>query len=145
MSNINKFDEYAGRTLGILYESFPVPANINVGDVLGYPDLYHGRGIPAEMNADAYIAACSVNWLADTGYIKMSGGNGDEFFNLTLTEKGLEVLKATPGSLTQQSSSLGKQIAAAAKSGAKETLRSLVNQALAIGVKIAAHSAGFNI
>lgn len=145
MSNINKFDEYAGRVLGMLYESFPVPIDVNVGDALGFPDMYHGTGIPPEMSADAHIAACSVSWLADTGYIKMSGGNSDEFFDLTLTEKGLEVLKAVPDSLTQQSSPLGKQIATAAKSGAKETLRSLVNQALAVGVKIAAHSAGFNV
>lgn len=39
MSNIDKFNEFAGRVFGILYEEFPIPTNINVGDILGDPDL----------------------------------------------------------------------------------------------------------
>lgn len=144
MSNINKFDEYVGRVFGILYESFPIPTDLNIGDVLGLPDLYSSSGIPPEMDTEANIATYSVIWLANTGYIKMTGNSGNEFFDLTLTEKGLQVLKAIPGSLTQQSLPLGKQIAAAVKSGAKETLRSLVNEALAIGIKIVVKSAGFD-
>lgn len=97
------------------------------------------------MDTEANIATCSVIWLADTGYIKMTGSSSNEFFDLILTEKGLQILKAIPSSLTHQSLPLGKQIAAAVKSGAKETLRSLVNQALATGIKIATRSAGFDI
>lgn len=145
MSNINQFDEYVGRVFGMLYESFPIPTDLNVGDVLGVPDLYSGSGIPPEMDIEANIATHSVIWLADTGYIKMTGSGGNEFFDLILTEKGLEVLKATPASLTHQSLPLGKQIAAAVKSGAKETLRTLVNQALSAGVKITASSVGFEV
>ncbi|HEN3374086.1 hypothetical protein [Yersinia enterocolitica] len=94
MSNINKFDEYVGCVFGILYESFPIPTDLNIGDVLGVPDLYSSSGIPPEMDTEANIATYSVIWLANTGYIKMTGNSGNEFFDLTLTEKGLQVLKA---------------------------------------------------
>ncbi|MBE4856244.1 hypothetical protein IM311_19455 [Enterobacter cloacae complex sp. P40RS] len=65
------------------------------------------------------------------------------FFNLVLTEKGLEVMKAIPGAIDSQSQPLGKQISAALKSGTKETLKLLTNQALAIGIKIAAQNLDF--
>lgn len=144
MSNINQFDEYVGRVFGILYESFPVPTDLNIGDVLGVPDLYNSSGLPAEMDNEANIAVYSVIWLASVGYLKMTQNSSNEFFDLILTEKGLEVLKATPSSLTHQSLPLGKQIAVASKSGAKEILRTLVNEALSVGVKIAVRSVGFN-
>ncbi|EOF8224070.1 hypothetical protein ACK2RV_003837 [Yersinia enterocolitica] len=145
MSNINQFDEYVGRVFGILYESFPIPTDLNIGDVLGVSDLYSSSGIPPEMNTEANIATYSVIWLANTGYIKMTGNNSNEFFDLTLTAKGLEILKAIPDSLIPHSSPLGTQIVDAVKSGAKETVSALVNQALSTGIKLAASSVGINI
>ncbi|AKA37719.1 hypothetical protein NE897_03090 [Yersinia ruckeri] len=147
MSNIDKFNEFAGRVFGILYEEFPIPTNINVGDILGDPDLYNTTGIPPEMADDADIAGYTVVWLRQSGYLDMLNQDIslNEFYNVVLTAKGLEVLKAIPDSLTPRSSPLGTQIADAVKSGAKETVSSLVNQALSTGIKLAASSVGIDI
>lgn len=143
MSNISSFDEYAGRVFALLYESFPIPLDLTIGEVLGKQDLYMQHGIPAEMMTECEIASHTVQWLAKAGYLSMQAGNGNDFFHLVLTEKGLEVMKAIPGVIDSQSQPLGKQISTALKAGTKETLKLLTNQALAIGVKIAAQKFGF--
>ncbi|UJD80104.1 hypothetical protein FS595_10500 [Serratia rubidaea] len=142
MSNISSFDEYAGRVFALLYESFPIPLDLTIGDILGQQDMYMQHGIPAEMMTECEIASYTVQWLASAGYLCMQAGNGNDFFHLVLTEKGLEVMKAIPGAIDSQSQPLGKQISAALKTGAKETLKILTNQALAIGVKMAAQKFG---
>lgn len=143
MSNISSFDEYAGRVFALLYESFPIPVDLTIGDILGQQDLYMHHGIPPEMMTECEIASHTVQWLASAGYLSMQAGNGNDFFSLVLTEKGLEVMKAIPGAIDSQSQPLGKQISTALKTGTKETLKLLTNQALAIGVKIAAQKFGF--
>lgn len=143
MSNISSFDEYAGRVFALLYESFPIPVDLTIGDILGQQDLYMHHGIPPEMMTECDIASYTVQWLASAGYLSMQAGNGNDFFNLVLTEKGLEVMKAIPGAIDSQSQPLGKQISAALKAGTKETLKLLTNQALAIGIKITAQKFGF--
>jgi len=143
MSNISSFDEYAGRVFALLYDSFPIPIDLTIGDVLDQQDLYMQHGLPAEFNTECEIGACTVQWLADAGYLNMHSSNGNDFFKLVLTEKGLEVMKAIPGIINSESQPLGKQISTALKTGTKETLKLLTNQALAIGVKIAVHKLGF--
>lgn len=142
MSNISNFDEYAGRVFALLYESFPIPVDLTIGDILGEQDIYMHHGIPAEMMTECEIASYTVQWLSSAGYLSMQAGNGNDFFSLVLTEKGLEVMKAIPGVIDSQSQPLGKQISTALKSGTKETLKILTNQALAIGVKIAVQKLG---
>lgn len=144
MSYIDCFDECTGRVFALLYESFPIPIDLNIGDIIGQAELYLGEGLPPEMNTECDVGTCTVRWLVKAGYISMDNCSGsDRFFNLQLTEKGLEVLKAVPGSLNSQSQPLGKQISLAFKSGAKDALKVLTNQALAIGIKYAAHKLGF--
>lgn len=143
MSNIDKFDEYAGRILGLLYNSFPVPMDLAVPEVLDLAEMYNDGGLPPECDEDFSIAACTISWLQDAGYINFKGSNGCDFFLSVLTEKGLEVLKSTPESLSPSSASLGQQINSTMKAGGKEVLRALVNQAFAIGIKIMAHRAGY--
>ena len=62
--------------------------------------------------------------------------------NLTqsvLTAKGLEVLKATPSSLT--SSSFGQQLQEATSAGMLDTIKGLTNEALSRGIGLASSAA----
>ncbi|MNN93398.1 hypothetical protein D3C81_2118280 [compost metagenome] len=61
------------------------------------------------------------------------------FRQAVLTAKGLEVLKATPASLS--SSSFGEQLQTAAKDGMLDTIKSLTNEALSRGVGLATSAA----
>jgi len=72
-------------------------------------------------------------WLRDAGYL--SGENHDfGLIDAVLTAKGLETLKAVPDSLNAKTP-LGERMVQAVKTEGGHVLRSLVNQALGIGVQ----------
>lgn len=95
------------------------------------------HGIPAEMMAEYKIASHTMQWLASAGYQGVQAGYGNDFLNLVLKEKGLEVMKAIPGIIDSQFQPLGKKISTAVKLGYKEILRILTNHTVSVGVKIA--------
>ncbi|TFF13723.1 hypothetical protein EXW72_08340 [Pseudomonas sp. BCA14] len=123
-SNIERFDQLAGRIFADLYEAFPLPKTLS--------DISHGeKGLDPVFNAEFFFVA-TVRWLASSGYV--THGKQDNRFvfeDCVLTAKGLEVLKATPDSLTE--SSIGSQLQDAAKSGLVDSVKTLVGKALAIG------------
>lgn len=142
MSNIVKFDEYTGIVFGTLYEAFPIPVDLSIKGITGessadYLDFTH-----QEISTDSEIAFHSVQWLANTGYLSTSGTNGVDFFNVVLTEKGLEALRAIPESINSENLPLGARLAAAIKTGATETIIKLSAQTIAVGVKMAFNKIG---
>lgn len=136
-SNIKRFDELTGQILGTLYESFPVPRNLLLGELIddGYSfDEFFGTEVPNE-NGE-FLFAC-IDWLSESGYLRFKDKvYATGFSDGVLTAKGLEVLKATPESL-KTGPTLGDQLVDASKSGAKSLLGSIAGQALSIGTRIA--------
>ncbi|WP_448092494.1 hypothetical protein [Pseudomonas lini] len=141
-SNIKRFDELTGQVLGVLYEQFPVPHFLALGKLV--PDGYsydEGSGGDAPNEQGLFFFAC-VDWLAESGYLRFKEKNHHYgFHDAVLTAKGLEVLKATPDSLSTESS-LGEQLVDASKTGAKSLIGDLAGQALSIGVKFATNHLG---
>jgi hypothetical protein len=141
-SNIKRFDELTGQIFGVLYESFPVPHHLLLKDLMpeGYSfDEFFGQDIPNE-HGD-FLFAC-VDWLAESGYLRFKEKvHATGYTGGVLTAKGLEVLKATPDSLSTESS-LGDQLVDATKTGAKGVIGNLAGQALSIGVKFATNHFG---
>ena len=133
-SNIEKFDELVGRIFAELYQQFPLPIRLDPANycdqaVTECPHTY--APVPT---ADSKFFSATVVWLHSTGYLTYGHKDPENvtgFFDCVLTAKGLEVLKATPDSL---SASLGERLTTAATSGAKEIVRSLTNQILGVGV-----------
>ncbi|CAN2975974.1 DUF2513 domain-containing protein [Pseudomonas sp. PM2] len=126
-SNIKRFDELTGQLFGVLYESFPLPRNL---------EFEH---FPAE---DKKFFVASVDWLSRAGYLSfMFLYPNQGYTEVVLTSKGLEVLKALPESL-KSGPSLGDQLVDASKTGAKSLLGDIAGQALSIGVKIATSHLG---
>jgi hypothetical protein len=132
-SNIDRFDEYTGRIFAHLYASFPMRVRLSDFDVM--PEAWN----EGEFVVDAYVTEsafveATILWLRDAGYISgqvISLG----LLDAVLTAKGLEVLKATPSSLVG-GPSLGDRITDALQEEAKETMRSLVSEALGIGARL---------
>lgn len=141
-SNIKRFDELTGQILGVLYEGFPVPRVLLLADLVpdGYSfDDFLGFDIPNE-NGE-FLFAC-IEWLAESGYLRFKDKvQATGYTECVLTAKGLEVLKATPDSLSTKSS-LGEQLVEASKTGAKSLIGDLAGQALSIGVKFATNHLG---
>lgn len=141
-SNIKKFDELTGQILGVLYESFPVPRVLLLNDLI--PDGMSfderiGFDVP---NDDGEFLFASIEWLAQSGYLRYKQKiQSTGYTECVLTGKGLEVLKATPDSLSTESS-LGEQLVDASKTGAKSLIGDLAGQALSIGVKFATNHLG---
>jgi hypothetical protein len=136
-SNIKRFDELTGQILGVLYESFPVPRHLLLKELIpdGFSfDNFLGMEIPNE--SGEFLFAC-IDWLAESGYLRFKDMvQATGYTECVLTAKGLEVLKATPDSLSTKSS-LGDQLVDATKAGAKGLIGDLAGQALSIGVKFA--------
>lgn len=135
-SNIQKFDEITGLVFGALYEQFPVPRDLLIGDFVedGFDFSEAISGYVANPNGRFFIA--SVEWLAKAGYVHYENQLDDSGFDgVVLTVKGLEALKAVPASITA-GSSLGDQLIDATKTGTKSVLGSLAGEVLSVGSRL---------
>ncbi|PMY62079.1 MULTISPECIES: hypothetical protein [Pseudomonas] len=141
-SNIKRFDELTGQILGALYESFPVPRALLLKDLISDGISFDERvGFDVPNENGEFLFAC-IDWLSESGYLRFQSKiHATGYSECVLTAKGLEVLKATPDSLSTESS-LGEQLVDASKTGAKSLIGDLAGQALSIGVKFATNHLG---
>lgn len=65
MSNIDKFDEYAGRVFGILYEEFPMPIDLSIEEIMGLSEASE----VLISRYEAEFAISTVKWLSMCGYL----------------------------------------------------------------------------
>lgn len=141
-SNIDKFDEIAGRIFADLYSSFPLRHPLGLHAYLDTPNVFDPDGFTgAELTKDAEFVKSTIEWLIHADFISAGYFHGEYFTEVILTPKGLESLKLMPESLT---SPAGNQLTDAVKNGSKETIKMLTNQILAVGVKIAAQKYGLS-
>ncbi|MGY2184666.1 hypothetical protein [Pseudomonas sp. SDO5591_S426] len=141
--NIERFDQLTGLVFSKLYGSFPIPIDLYVMDFkaalfyekeLTEDDKYLG-GEPF------YFFEATIAWLIESGYIveRHKSSYAYKFEDCTLTAKTLEILKATPSTLSGES--IGASLQAAAKGGMVEAIKSLANDALSKGLGLATRAA----
>lgn len=141
-TNIDRFDEIAGRVFVDLYDSFPQPRSLKLEDYVKDEDPEQNFVMEwAKKEARCDFVNDSVSWLKEAGFITAGKRMANCVPNAVLTAKGLECLKLTPESL---SSSAGKQLSEAAKSGSIELLKGITNQVLSVGVVLASHKMGIS-
>lgn len=132
-SNIDRFDEYTALIFARLYATFPTRIDLNDLDVI--PGAWKDGEFDLDgYQLDAEFVRATILWLKDAGYIAGRPSNSG-LFDAVLTSKGLEVLKAIPASLNS-GPSLGDRITDAVKEEGRETMRSLVSEALGIGARL---------
>ncbi|EHU4917414.1 hypothetical protein KY888_004560 [Vibrio vulnificus] len=130
--NIKKFDRLVALILADLYQNFPVRTHVSIYELFDCTPgrLERGRWIESEElskeNQEFYYY--TVKWLIDTGYVIGTIKHYNES-NITLSLKGLELLKSVPSSV-DDTESLGEQLVGALKIGAKDSAASLVSKAL---------------
>ncbi|MBP4058401.1 hypothetical protein [Aeromonas sp. Prich7-2] len=133
-SNIEQFDAIAGQTFALLYEAFPIPIALPLVKYTGEGLVFEVDGFTgSELTQQAELVMASLVWLVDSGYIRATVHQKSGLAEAVLTAKGLETLKATPGSLTTP---LGERLKDAVKQDGREITRSLVSQALSIGLSL---------
>jgi hypothetical protein len=125
MPNMDEFNRITVLVLGKLYEAFPQAVRLEVEDVHDGPD-----------ENDVKNFSYTVEFLASENYIKFqeASDEGRFFVEVTLTMKGLTVLRSVPDSLDAKET-LGNRFAGFLKNGAKdvskELLKGAVNQLMA--------------
>ncbi|NBB09552.1 hypothetical protein [Pseudomonas sp. SLFW] len=135
VSNIERFDNLASRLFAELYESFPMGKDIDTANYLDPATQWSERYQQEVLIDDGEFFLATVLWLQRAGYLSVDKYHHSRVSDVVLTAKGLEVLRAVPGSL-QGDASIGEQLADAAKSGGKEAMRGLLSEALGIGARL---------
>lgn len=134
-TNIDTFNDHVSQVFKLLYESFPIPTDIDFQS-FDYEDLSDENKemgtVPREMYEPAMYA---VQWLIREHYIRCETSSLDGgYYMVQLTEKGLATLQSVPSSL-QGTTSYGQRISDAVKTGSKEVARQLVTEAISWGFK----------
>ncbi|AMV48169.1 hypothetical protein [Paraburkholderia caribensis] len=140
-TNIEKFDELAANVFAKLYENFPVRVSL-FENTFEY-DLSYQRSADggAIFNAptDYAFFTDTLKWLRMAGYIDFSSSASGPWGGAVLTAKGLEVLKATPTSISP-SQPMGDYLAQGIRSGAKVAVSKGITYVLSQGASLAWHA-----
>ncbi|EGF1228615.1 hypothetical protein IB030_000073 [Campylobacter jejuni] len=120
--NIELFESYTAKTLGELYNSFPIPNDFNFFDFI--PKLDYEEFLTHQLNAFHTINYLKVNHFLDFESIDIESGRVEKAI---LKPKALELLKQD---------GLGVQLKKALSTGRDELIRSIVNKALEMSLKI---------
>ena len=143
MENIERFNVLAGATLGLLYESFPVPRDLDLSQDYKCEAVVSKamrRVVLSRQEEDeANFIYATVRWLQQAGYITFAEERRFPlgFRGGILTAKGLEALQAIPDAINPDKKSAGQILAEHIKTGTGDYVRETVKAVLAAGVKMA--------
>ncbi|MEJ3595076.1 hypothetical protein [Pseudomonas bubulae] len=140
-SNIDKFNELTAKVLGELYLNFPMPRNLTAEQFVESAVEWSEERQMDLPSKDAEFFFATTGWLINAGYINGGLYSHTQVSDAVLTAKGLDVLNATPRSLTH-AHSLREQLAEIAREGGKESFKGLLAEELITGAKIIAPAAG---
>jgi len=138
MHNIELFDEYAAKTLAQLYQTFPVPTNLDARNLCGHHDIdEYGHFLDEQGNpSKAFdIAKATLDWLVESGYIRVQHTSQVGYQYAVLTAAGLEVLKASPESLKVKET-LGDKLVRFTKEGSISLAKEVAKTAISTGVAL---------
>ena len=135
--NIELFDEYTARILSRLYERFPVKCALDVREITGHTDIDEYGAIVApdgRKSKEAEIAYATIEWLAETGYLRADDANPPYGYRLcVLSARGLELLKATPQSV-RMTETLGDKLVRLVAEGSMDLAKDAVRATIAVAV-----------
>jgi len=125
--NIQHFDRVVLVTLDRLYDAFPVPIELSVGEVAEAATPGKFTSVPTFKELEPTFE--TVKFLAKEGFLQYSDHwvDGTAFLQVQLTLKGLTVLGQPPNSLGKKPA-LISQVKSALKSGAKTAATDAVKQ-----------------
>lgn len=136
MDNIDCFDDFVAAILADLYRAFPVPAFLDARTLSGHLEV-NAFGAIVDENGNRSrrfeIAKATLDWLAESGYIRSTERLPYGHRNAVLTASGLHLLKAVPASL-QQRESLGERLVRFVREGSLSLARETAKAVLAEGV-----------
>lgn len=140
MTNIELFNLSVAEILGECYENFPERINIKESDiafkVLEYYDDSVSDDLVAFTDQLFSISSSTIEWLEQAGYIWVGGRDHNDFYRVTLSGKGLELLNLVPDSINNKDT-LGSSFLKGTKNISKESVLSAIKLLLSEGTKMA--------
>lgn len=144
MDNIEKFDQYVADIFNRLYSTFPRRIEISSADLLDVEPDENFRSEPGGNNVVPYyfkgtqkiakvstedwkLAIDTIRWLIDSGFILGQIKDDRRGVGLTLSHKGLELLKMVPNSLNI---TIGEKLTEAVKAGAMDAAKEIIKKGL---------------
>ena len=102
MENIEIFDRCTALIFAKVYESFPVPFELEPKRLA--MEIQHQSTNPDDVFRKGWhlttVMEHTIQWLGKAGYLNLGGMTSGPIYNdVTLTPKGLETMKAVPSSL----------------------------------------------
>lgn len=158
-NNIGKFNYYVGVIFAKLYSSFPCRSRIEYLEIIGasecpettdmegrWTGLYIRDGELENLSNEFEFLHETLQWLHETGYLVGTVGlsHGGRYATVTLSPKGLEILKIVPSSITPELSgkSIADELSEALEASAKEKISEVAGKALSYLFKIGWGSLG---
>ena len=144
MSHIALFNLSVAEILSACYQEFPVRIDISDRELADKVLAYYERCTADDTLAISKqlfdIAASTIEWLAQAGYIWIGGREHNYFFGLTLSPTGLALLVTAPSSGdaladAAAQSSIGEQLLTAQRVLDQVSQRNTVMLLLAAGAK----------
>lgn len=132
MKNIDVFDLYVAAIFSELYEEFPVPTTLDFMDI-PTNEVFKDDDVHDELVSKIFIYRHTIVWLLASGYIQAENVNEQRAYDVTLSAKGLGLMKL-PSSLEGPKESFGESVTKALKSGARNIAISQINMALTRGI-----------
>jgi len=138
MTNIDVFDLCVADIFVRLYESFPVPIDLDFSEA---PDSIFEEYESSDGAFDKLVIyEKTILWLSSAGYISFESTSYDGGHGVVFTPKGLEIMKL-PSSLEVPGASLGEQLMGSLKTGALQAAGNIAKSAITQGLSIAVANA----
>jgi len=123
-NNMDDFNKCIAVVFDLLYKEFPIETKIIVDDLVKNTD------IDTEIS-QIYFA--TIRFLEQEGFIHCKKAVYGGFNGVVLTAKGLSVLNITPDAIKKKET-IAKRISSALKTGSKEAVRVVIQEALKASV-----------
>lgn len=140
--NIDRFNRVTLAVFADLYESFPIPTDFDskIVGIEAAGDLINSKDDAELASAWMEAARTAVTWLEKEGFLRWKMATlGGEFFQVVLTQKGLNVLSQVPSSIKENPEKvpLGKLAKSTLASGAKGLVADVAKEVIGIAIKAA--------
>lgn len=116
MTNMEKFNKCAAEIFSLLYETFPIGADIEINS---FPQYNNPE--------DIEIFFASIDFLDSEGFLKCREKVYGGYLGVVLTSKGFTVLNSTPEAIGSKET-LGEKVKNVLKIGKDEGIKSVIRE-----------------
>ena len=135
--NIDLFNEYVAIILIQLYGSFPLKQTVTAHQISSHRVEHDVVSEPlprGKYPRETEIAADTIAWLVDNGYVHTDSWTRFYFYGCALTKSGLELLNSIPDSLQEPEETFGERLIRLVGEGSMDAAKVMVTRLLTLEI-----------